>query len=45
MQVALRLWLRDLGAVKGGAAMPNSRLSDSEIEAILAHLNEVDASQ
>ena len=41
----LRLWLRDPRAVKGDTAMPNFRLSDSEIEAILAYLNEVDISQ
>jgi mono/diheme cytochrome c family protein len=41
-QVTLRLWLRDPRAVKGDTAMPNFRLSDSEIEAILTYLNEVD---
>jgi mono/diheme cytochrome c family protein len=41
-QVTLRLWLRDPRAIKGDTAMPNFRLSDSEIEAILAYLNEVD---
>jgi mono/diheme cytochrome c family protein len=45
VQVTLRLWLRDPRAVKGDTAMPNFRLSDSEIEALLAYLSEVDASQ
>jgi mono/diheme cytochrome c family protein len=39
-QVTLRLWLSDPSAVKRDTAMPNFRLSDSEIEAILAYLNE-----
>jgi mono/diheme cytochrome c family protein len=39
-QVTLRLWLRDPSAVKRDTAMPNFRLSDSEIEAILVYLNE-----
>ena len=45
VHVTLRLWLRDPGAVKGDTAMPNFRLSDSEIEAILAYLIENDQSQ
>ena len=45
VQVTLRLWLRDPQAVKGDTAMPNFRLADSEIEAILAYLNEIDGSQ
>ena len=35
---ALRLWLSNPAAVKGGTAMPNYWLSDGEIEAILAYL-------
>lgn len=42
VHVTLRLWLRDPRAVKGDTAMPNFRLSDSEIEAILAYLIEID---
>lgn len=45
VHVTLRLWLRDPRAVKGDTAMPNFRLSDSEIEAILAYLIEIDQSQ
>jgi mono/diheme cytochrome c family protein len=45
VHVTLRLWLRDPSAVKGDTAMPNFRLSDSEIEAILAYLVENDLSQ
>ena len=45
VHVTLRLWLRDPRAVKGDTAMPNFRLSDSEIEAILASLIENDQSQ
>ena len=45
VHVTLRLWLRDPGAVKGDTAMPNFRLSDSEIEAILAYLTEIDQTQ
>jgi nitric oxide reductase subunit C len=41
--VSLRLWLRDPQAVKPGTAMPNFHLSDSEIEAILAYLQALDA--
>ena len=44
-QVTLRLWLRDPSAVKRDTAMPNFRLSDSEIEAMLAYLNEADTRQ
>lgn len=45
VHVTLRLWLRDPRAVKGDTAMPNFRLSDSEIEAILAYLIESDQSR
>lgn len=45
VHVTLRLWLRDPRAVKGDTAMPNFRLSDSEIEAILTYLVENDQSQ
>jgi mono/diheme cytochrome c family protein len=45
VHVTLRLWLRDPRAVKGDTAMPDFRLSDSEIEAILAYLSEVDSNQ
>lgn len=45
VHVTLRLWLRDPRAVKGDTAMPNFRLSDSEIEAILAYLIEIDQSK
>lgn len=38
---ALRLWLSNPSAVKGGTAMPNYWLSDSEIEAMLAYLRSV----
>lgn len=40
--VVLRLWLRDPQGIKPGTAMPNFHLSDSEIEAILAYLKELD---
>ncbi len=36
--VALRLWLRDPRAIKGDTAMPKFRLSDSEVEALVAYL-------
>ena len=45
VQVTLRLWLRDPRAIKGDTAMPDFRLSDSEIAAILAYLSEVDNNQ
>ncbi len=45
VQVTLRLWLRDPRAIKGDTAMPDFRLSDSEIESILAYLSEVDSNQ
>lgn len=41
--VVLRLWLRDPQSIKPGTAMPNFRLSDSEIEAILMYLKTLDA--
>ncbi|NQV82990.1 MAG: cytochrome c [Rhodospirillales bacterium] len=40
--VSLRLWLREPGSVKGDTSMPNFRLSDSEIEAIIAYLAALD---
>jgi cytochrome c2 len=43
-QVTLRLWLQNPRAVRGNTAMPNFRLSDSEIDAILLYLQEVDGS-
>lgn len=39
--VSLRLWLRNPRAVKGDTAMPNFRLSDSEVEAIVAYLEQL----
>lgn len=36
--VSLRQWLRDPGAIKWDTPMPNFRLSDPEIEAIVAFL-------
>ena len=44
-QVILRLWLQNPRAVRGNTAMPNFRLSDSEIDAILLYLHEVDGSE
>jgi cytochrome c2 len=41
-QVTLRLWLQNPRAINSNTAMPNFRLSDSEIDAILLYLNEVD---
>lgn len=41
-QITLRLWLQNPQAVKGDTAMPNFHLSDSEIEAILLYLAELD---
>ncbi len=40
--VSLRLWLRDPSSIKGDTSMPNFRLSDSEIEAIVAYLAALD---
>ena len=40
----LRLWLQNPKAVKPNTAMPNFRLSDSEIEAIVAYLAQLDNS-
>lgn len=37
-----RLWLRNPKAVKSNTAMPNFHLSDSEIDAILAYLGQLD---
>lgn len=42
--VSLRLWLRNPKAVKGNTPMPNFHLSDSEVEAIVAYLQKLDAS-
>lgn len=42
-EVSLRLWLRNPRAIKGSTAMPNFRLSDSEIEAIVAYLERLAA--
>jgi mono/diheme cytochrome c family protein len=41
-RVSIRQWLRDPGAIKGDTAMPNFRLSDSEIEAMVAYLTSSD---
>jgi mono/diheme cytochrome c family protein len=41
-QVTLRLWLRNPKAVRANTAMPNFHLSDSEIDAILLYLNELE---
>jgi cytochrome c2 len=38
---AIRLWLRDPKQVRPDTAMPHLRLSDPEIEAILAYLNDL----
>ena len=40
--VSLRLWLRDPGSIKGATSMPNFRLSDGEIEAIVSYLSALD---
>lgn len=40
--VTLRLWLQNPKKVKPNTAMPNFRLSDSQIEAILLYLTELD---
>jgi len=40
--VPLRLWLQNPKGVKPNTAMPNFRLSDSQIEAILLYLTELD---
>jgi cytochrome c2 len=36
--VTLQKWLADPQAIKGNTAMPNFRLSDAEIEALIAYL-------
>ncbi len=41
----LRTWLRDPNSVEGPTAMPNFSLSDSEIEAIVAYLEALDANR
>jgi len=40
----IRTWLRNPRAVDSATAMPNLRLSDAEIEAVLAYLKAVDGS-
>jgi cytochrome c2 len=40
--VSLRQWLRDPGSIKWDTPMPNFRLSDPEIEAIVAYLADLD---
>ena len=40
----LRQWLREPNSVQGPTAMPDFTLSDSEIEAIVSYLQDVDAS-
>lgn len=42
-QVTLRLWLQNPRAVKGNTTMPNFHLSDSEIEAIVVYLAQLDS--
>jgi cytochrome c2 len=37
-EATLRKWLADPQAIKSNTAMPNLRLSDSEIEALVAYL-------
>jgi cytochrome c1 len=41
-QVTLRLWLLNPKKVRVNTAMPNFHLSDSEIDAILLYLNELE---
>lgn len=41
-ELILRLWLKNPKAVKGNTAMPNFKLSDSEIEAIIRYLKDLD---
>lgn len=41
-QVTLRLWLQNPRTIKGNTAMPNFYLSDSEIEAIVVYLAQLD---
>ncbi|RMF13831.1 MAG: cytochrome c, partial [Candidatus Dadabacteria bacterium] len=43
--VTLRLWLRDPSALRPSTPMPNFRLSDTEIEAIILYLAELDGGQ
>lgn len=40
--VSLRQWLRDPSSIKWDTPMPNFRLSDPEIEAIVAYLDHLD---
>jgi mono/diheme cytochrome c family protein len=40
--VSLRLWLLNPRAIKSNTAMPNFRLSDSEVEALVAYLYHMD---
>ena len=42
--VSLRLWLRNPSSIRGGTSMPNFRLSDSEIEAIVSYFTALDNS-
>ncbi|RME77956.1 MAG: cytochrome c [Chloroflexi bacterium] len=41
--VSLRLWLQNPRAVRSNTAMPNFHLSDTEIDAILLYLTQLDA--
>ncbi len=41
-RVSLRLWLLDPRAIDGNTPMPDFRLSDSEIDAIVAYLADLD---
>lgn len=40
--VSLRIWLRDPAAIIPDTKMPNFHLSDSEVEALVAYLKEID---
>ncbi|MDA1090530.1 MAG: cytochrome c [Proteobacteria bacterium] len=40
--VSLRLWMQDPSSIKGDTRMPNFRLSDGEIEAIVSYLTALD---
>ena len=41
-RAALEAWLRDPGAVKLGAKMPNYHLTDEEIDALVAYLSSLE---
>lgn len=43
-RVSLRLWLRSPRAIDGDTAMPDFRLSDSEIDVIVAYFESLDRS-